>query len=60
MAMMRETGIPNGLADIGYTDNDIPSLVNGAYPQQRLLVMAPRPVSEDDLADLFRAAMRYW
>lgn len=60
MAMMRETGIPNGLTEIGYTDNDIPSLVKGAYPQQRLLVMAPRPVSEDDLADLFRAAMRYW
>ncbi len=60
MAMMRETGIPNGLSEIGYRDNDIPSLVKGAFPQQRLLVMAPRPVSEDDLADLFRAAMRYW
>jgi hypothetical protein len=34
--------------------------VNSAWPQQRLLVQAPKPVSEDDLADLFRAAMRYW
>jgi len=60
MSMMRETGIPNGLQEIGYRDNDVPALVQGAFPQQRLLVMAPRPVSEDDLADLFRAAMRYW
>lgn len=58
--MMRTTGIPNGLSDIGYSDNDIPALVNSAWPQQRLLVQAPKPVTEDDLADLFRAAMRYW
>lgn len=58
--MMRATGIPNGLSDIGYTDADIPALVNSAWPQQRLLVQAPKPVTEADLADLFRAAMRYW
>lgn len=58
--MMKATGIPNGLSEIGYSDNDIPALVKSAWPQQRLLVQAPKPVSEDDLADLFRAAMRYW
>jgi hydroxyacid-oxoacid transhydrogenase len=59
-AMMKETGLPSGLAEIGYSNNDIPGLVKGAYAQQRLLVNSPRPVSEDDLADLYRAAMRYW
>ncbi|EKV31274.1 Alcohol dehydrogenase [Caenispirillum salinarum AK4] len=58
--MMRKTGLPNGLTEIGYTDNDIPALVNSAWPQQRLLAQAPKPVTEDDLADLFRDAMRYW
>ena len=59
-AMMRETGIPSGLAEIGYAEADVPALVKGAYAQQRLLVMAPRPVSEANLADLFGGAMRYW
>lgn len=59
-AMMRETGIPNGLSEIGYTNDDVPALVKGAHAQQRLLVMAPKAVSEQDLADLFRSAMRYW
>lgn len=58
--MMRQTGLPNGLVDIGYTDNDIPALVSSAWPQQRLLAQAPKPVTEDDLADLFRDAMTYW
>lgn len=58
--MMRATGIPNGLGDIGYSDADIPALVRSAWPQQRLLVQAPKPVGKDDLAELFRAAMRYW
>ncbi|TVR97737.1 MAG: iron-containing alcohol dehydrogenase [Rhodospirillales bacterium] len=59
-AMMRETGLPGGLAEIGYGDDAVPALVEGAFQQQRLLTIAPRPVSRDDLAALFRAAMRYW
>jgi len=58
--MMRQTNLPSGLEQIGYRDNDVPALVEGAYAQQRLLVMAPKEVTKDDLADLFRAAMRYW
>ena len=58
--MMRETGIPNGVGALGYTEADIPALVAGAYAQQRLLVLAPRPVSENDLAGIYRDAMRYW
>lgn len=58
--LMRATGIPNGLAALGYAEQDIPALVAGAAKQQRLLVMAPRPVSDDDLAGLYKAAMRYW
>lgn len=59
-AMMRDTGLPNGLTALGYAEEDIPALVKGTMAQQRLLVMAPRPIGEDDLAALFRAAMRYW
>ncbi len=59
-SMMRETGIPNGLQDLGYTENDIPALVRGAYAQQRLLAIAPRKIGTADLAALYSDAMRYW
>jgi len=58
--MMRDTGMPNGLNDLGYTEADIPDLVQGTVAQQRLLVMAPCELSETDLATIFGNAMRYW
>lgn len=58
--MMRETGMPNGLNELGYTSADIPDLVKGTAAQQRLLVMAPCPVDESDLKTIFGNAMRYW
>lgn len=58
--MMRATGLPCGLAEIGYGEEDIPALVKGSFAQQRLLAQAPCPVSEDDLAGLYRDAMQYW
>lgn len=58
--MMRATGLPSGLAEIGYGEDDIPALVKGCYAQQRLLAQTPCPVSEDDLAGIYRDAMKYW
>lgn len=58
--MMRATGIPSGLQALGYGEGDIPALVDGAWKQQRLLVMAPKAVTRDDLAALYKGAMRYW
>ena len=60
IAMMREAGIPNGIGAIGYTEADIPALVKGAFAQKRLLAQSPRDVTEDDLAALYKDAMRYW
>ena len=60
IAMMKRTGIPNGIAALGYGDADIPALVEGAYAQQRILVLAPSDVSEGDLVGLYGDAMRYW
>jgi alcohol dehydrogenase class IV len=58
--MMRVTGMPNGLAAIGYGDADIAGLVEGAFAQQRLLANAPRAVEREDLAALFADAAAYW
>lgn len=57
---MKAVGMPNGLGGVGYTDDDVAALTQGAYPQQRLLQNAPREMSKAVLADLFRQAMRYW
>jgi len=58
--MMRATRFPGGLAAVGYSEADLGALADGAFPQKRLLDNSPRPASKDDLAELFRGAMRYW
>jgi len=58
--MMRLTGLPSGLGEIGYGEDDIPALTKGSFAQQRLLAQAPCPVTEEDLAGIYRDAMTYW
>ena len=60
IALMRDTGIPNGLTAVGYTERDIPTLVEGTLKQPRLLAGAPRSVGAADLAWILRDAMQYW
>jgi alcohol dehydrogenase class IV len=59
-ALMRDIGIPNGLAEVGYLARDVDDLVEGALKQQRLLATAPRAVTADDLAGVFRGSMEHW
>lgn len=60
ISLLRQAGLPSGLAALGYGPGDVPRLAEGAYAQQRPLVMAPRSVSREDLEALYRDAMRYW
>jgi alcohol dehydrogenase class IV len=59
-ALMRDIGLPNGLSAIGYTSADTGDLVAGALKQQRLLAVAPREATEDDLARIFERSMELW
>ncbi len=59
-ALMRDIGIPDGVAAVGFSDTDVDELVEGALKQQRLLATAPRPVDADDLAGIFRRSMSLW
>lgn len=52
--------VPNGLKDVGFTEADIPKLVAGTLPQHRVTKLSPRPAGPEELAELFRGAMRYW
>ncbi len=58
--LMRDIGIPNGCAAVGYDAADVPDLVAGAMQQQRLLATSPRPVEESDLAGIFERSMSIW
>jgi hydroxyacid-oxoacid transhydrogenase len=60
IALMRRTGMPNGLAEVGFGPHDVPALVEGTLPQHRVTKLAPRPADADDLRALFLGAMRYW
>jgi alcohol dehydrogenase class IV len=59
-ALMRDIGAPSGIAELGYGEDDVPALVEGALKQQRLLVIAPRDATGRDLADILNASMANW
>jgi alcohol dehydrogenase class IV len=58
--LMRDIDIPNGIAAVGFDEGDIPDLVDGTMKQQRLLATAPKDVTEDDIAGIFRRSMHLW
>ena len=58
--LMRDIGIPNGLAEVGYGDADVEALVEGTMKQQRLLATAPREVTADDAAGILRRSLTLW
>ena len=57
---MKRLGMPNGLSGVGYTPEDIPTLVQGTLPQHRVTKLAPRPVGAAELTAIFEDAMIYW
>jgi hydroxyacid-oxoacid transhydrogenase len=57
---MQDVGAPRGIGELGYTEDDVPALVDGAMKQQRLLVGSPREVSEKDIAHVLNASMTNW
>ena len=60
MSLMRDIGIPNGIGGVGYGEGDVSDLVDGTMKQQRLLAVAPREVTEDDVAHIFSRSLELW
>jgi alcohol dehydrogenase class IV len=56
-ALMRDVGAPAGIGELGYDEDDIEALVEGALQQQRLLAVAPREVGANDLARILRESL---
>jgi hydroxyacid-oxoacid transhydrogenase len=60
IALMRRTGMPNGLKAVGFSPADVDTLVAGTVVQHRVTKISPRPASESDLKQLFLDSMTLW
>ena len=54
--LMRDTGAPRHLKEVGVTDNSLALLASDAMKQTRLLVNNPVEVTEADALELYRQA----
>uniref|UniRef100_A0A1B0D660 hydroxyacid-oxoacid transhydrogenase n=1 Tax=Phlebotomus papatasi TaxID=29031 RepID=A0A1B0D660_PHLPP len=57
---MYDLKIEDGLTALGFSKDDIPALVKGTLPQERILKMAPREQTEEDLSMLFEHSMKVY
>ena len=60
VALMKNTGMPNGLKQVGFGPNDVDQLVAGTLPQHRVTKLSPRPAQAEDLKQLFLDSMTLW
>lgn len=60
ISLMQRLKVPNGLCAVGYSREDIPTLVRGALPQHRVTKLSPRPAGEEDLARMFGENLVIW
>ena len=60
VSLMRDVGAPSGVAELGYEEEDVEQLVEGALKQQRLLVIAPREAGPNELGGIIRDSMENW
>ena len=58
--LMRDIGIPPGIGAVGFDEGDVDGLVEGTRQQQRLLAIAPREPSDEDLATILRKSVQLW
>ena len=56
-ALCRDVGAPWGLATFGYRESDVDAIAQGAFAQQRLLAVSPRPATRDHLATIVRQSL---
>ena len=60
IAVMRSIGAPNGLAGLGYTSGDLDALTDKGWKQRRVVDNAARPISREEMREIFAGALTYW
>lgn len=51
---LHKLDVPDGIKAFGFDEKDIPTLVKGALPQQRVLKISPIPVGEKELTEILQ------
>lgn len=52
--------MPSGLQAVGYSESDIPEMIQGTLPQSRITKLSPRPAGDVEIGELFHNSMRLW
>jgi hydroxyacid-oxoacid transhydrogenase len=60
IVFMQSIGLPNGLAAVGYTANDIPALTEGTLKQKRLIGLSPQPVTRSEIEKILEDSLVVW
>ena len=60
VTFIQDMGLPNGLGAVGYSSDDVPSLVQGTLPQHRVTKLSPRSAGVDELTQLFQDSLTLW
>ena len=60
VALMRDTGVPNGLSGIGFDASSVRALARSAARQTRAIANAPRESNLVDMENMYRGALAYW
>lgn len=60
IGLMKNTGLPNGIGEVGFSQNDSLTLAESASRQRRAIGNAPRELDTEDIAGIFARAVSYW
>ena len=59
-SVMKKINMPNGLREVGYSEQDVDKLVEGTLPQHRVTKLCPLEFSKEDLKNMFLESMDLW
>jgi len=58
--LMRDTQMPNGLQELGFTESDVSPMAESSYRQTRAIANAPRDSNLVDLENIYTSSLSYW
>ena len=58
--LMRNSGVPNGLSGVGFSEADVVDLAASSARQKRAIANAPRVATVGDMESIYRDAISYW
>ncbi|MCY4150021.1 MAG: iron-containing alcohol dehydrogenase [Gammaproteobacteria bacterium] len=58
--LMKATGMPNGIQELGFSQESITGLAESSSRQTRAINNAPRVASQQDMESIYREALAYW